>query len=43
MYRSMRSKTFKITGITNENGVIAIQANLKGEDDIHTFQLAGFY
>ena len=35
-------KTFKITGITNENGVIVIQANLKGEDDIHTFQLAGF-
>ncbi len=35
-------KTFKISGITNENGVIVIQANLKGEDDIHTFQLAGF-
>jgi hypothetical protein len=35
-------KTFKVTGISNENGVIVIQANLKGEDDIHTFQLAGF-
>ena len=36
------NKTFEITNITNENGIISIEGNLKGESDIHNFQLANF-
>lgn len=35
-------KPFKITTVTNENGIIMIDGDLKGENDEHRFQVASF-
>jgi len=36
------NKSFKINNITNENGIILIEGELKGENDVTSFQLASF-
>jgi hypothetical protein len=36
------NKPFKIVNITNENGIILIEGDLKSESDNHSFQLASF-
>lgn len=36
------NKPFKLLNITNENGIILMEAELKGEKDIHSFQLVSF-
>jgi len=35
-------KPFKITAVTNENGIIMIDGDLKGESNEHRFQVASF-
>lgn len=36
------NKTFKITNILNENGVVIVEADLQGEKDFKRFQLVNF-
>lgn len=36
------NKQFQIFNVTNENGIVSIQGNLKGESDNHDFQLVSF-
>jgi hypothetical protein len=36
------SKPFEIRNISNDNGIITIDANLKGESDVNNFQLISF-
>jgi hypothetical protein len=36
------SKSFEIHNISNDNGIITIDANLQGESDVNNFQLVGF-
>ncbi|MCR8558403.1 hypothetical protein KXD93_12155 [Mucilaginibacter sp. BJC16-A38] len=36
------NKPFTITNITNDNGIVFIEGDLKGERDVHSFQLVNF-
>jgi len=40
--KSNVTKSFKITGVSNDGGIVNIEGKLEGEDNVTTFQLANF-